>query len=43
MINESVFPILSGDGPLVGPARPAFPFVESDYRVHGLNFGVEVR
>jgi hypothetical protein len=27
-------------GPLVGPARPAFPFRERDYWVQGVNFGV---
>jgi hypothetical protein len=41
-VNTSVFPILSGDGPLVGPARPVFRFVESDFWAQGLNFGVEV-
>ena len=40
--NTTVFPILSGNGPLVGPARPAFRFVESDFWAQGLNFGVEV-
>jgi hypothetical protein len=30
-------------GPLVGPARPAFHFAETDFWAQGLNFGLEVR
>ena len=29
-------------GPLVGPARPAFPFRERDYWLQGINFGVNL-
>jgi hypothetical protein len=42
VINESVVPILSGNGPLVGPARPAFQLVETDFWAQGLNFDVEL-
>lgn len=42
-INTTVFPILSGNGPLVGPARPAFTFAGTDLWVHGVNVGLELR
>ena len=43
VINTTVFPILSGNGPLVGPARPAFDFAGNDFWVQGLNLGLELR
>ena len=42
VVNVTQFPILSGNGPLVGPARPTLKFAETDFRAHGLNFGLEV-
>jgi hypothetical protein len=36
------FPIRSGNGPLVGSARPAFTFDGTDFWAQGLNFGVEL-
>jgi len=43
MINTTQFPILSGNGPLVGRARPAFNFVGADFWAQGLNFGLELK
>ena len=43
VVNVTQFPILSGNGPLVGPARPAIKFAETDFWTHGLNFGFELR
>ena len=43
VINVTQFPIRSGDGPLVGPARPAFNFDGTDFWAQGLNFGLELR
>ena len=43
VVNVTQFPILSGNGPLVGPARPAMKFAETDFWAHGLNFGFELR
>jgi hypothetical protein len=43
VVNESQFPIRAGGAPLVGPARPAFNFVETDFWAQGLNFGLELR
>ena len=43
VINVTQFPIRSGDGPLVGPARPAFSFERSDFWAQGLSVGVELR
>lgn len=43
VVNVTQFPILSGNGPLVGPARPAIKFAETDFWAHGLNFGFELR
>jgi hypothetical protein len=43
VINVSQFPIRSGAGPLVGSARPAFNFNETDFWAQGLNFGLELR
>jgi hypothetical protein len=42
LVNVTQFPILSGNGPLVGPARPALKFAETDFWAHGLNFGFEL-
>ncbi len=42
VINVTQFPILSGNGPLVGPARPRFDFAGTDFWAHGLNFGLEL-
>jgi len=43
VINTTQFPIRSGDGPLVGPARPAFTFERSDFWAQGLSIGLELR
>ncbi|MFT3883376.1 MAG: BBP7 family outer membrane beta-barrel protein [Gemmatales bacterium] len=43
VINTTVFPIRSGDGPLVGPARPAFTFDRSEFWAQGLSIGLELR
>jgi hypothetical protein len=42
VVNVSQFPLRSGNGPLVGPARPAFTFNGTDFWAQGLNFGLEV-
>src|SRR5262249_58253536 len=39
VVNVTQFPIRSGAGPLVGPARPAFDFDGTDFWAQGLNFG----
>jgi hypothetical protein len=43
VVNTTQFPIRSGNGPLVGPARPAFNFDGTDFWAQGLNFGLELR
>lgn len=43
VINTTQFPIRSGNGPLVGPARPAFTFERSDFWAQGLSVGLELR
>ena len=43
VINTAQYPIRSGDSPLVNPARPAFPFNQSDFWAQGLNAGLEFR
>ena len=43
VINVSQFPIRSGDGPLVGRARPAPKLHGTDFWAQGLNFGMELR
>jgi hypothetical protein len=43
VVNVTQFPILSGAGSLVGPARPAFNFDGADFWAQGLNFGLELR
>ena len=42
VVNITQFPILSGNGPLVGRARPALKFAETDFWAHGLNVGLEL-
>ena len=42
VINVSQFPIRSGDGPLVGRARPAPKLHGTDFWAQGLNFGMEL-
>jgi hypothetical protein len=32
----------TGGNPLIGPARPAFDFRETEYWLHGFNFGLTV-
>jgi len=41
VVNVSQFPIRSGDGPLVGPARPAFGFDGTDFWAQGVSLGLE--
>jgi hypothetical protein len=43
VVNVTEFPIRSGNGPLVGPARPAFGFNQTDFWAQGLNVGLELR
>ncbi len=43
VVNTTQFPILSGNGPLVGPARPAFNFAGTDFWAQGLTCGLELR
>jgi hypothetical protein len=43
VVNETQFPLRSGNGPLVGPARPAFHFAGTDFWAQGLNVGLELR
>jgi hypothetical protein len=43
VVNVTQFPIQSGNGPLMGAARPAFNFNETDFWAQGLNFGLELR
>jgi hypothetical protein len=42
-VNPSQLPTISGPGPLVGPARPAFQFHDSGFWAQGINLGVEFR
>jgi hypothetical protein len=42
VINTTQYPIRSGNSPLVGPARPAFPFNQSDFWAQGVRFGLEL-
>jgi hypothetical protein len=41
VINLTRVPTGPNFGPLQGPARPAFPFRETDFWAHGVNFGFE--
>ena len=43
VVNVTQFPILSGNHPLVGPARPGFHFAETDFWAQGMNFGLQLR
>jgi hypothetical protein len=43
VVNVTQFPLRSGNGPLEGPARPAFNFAGTDFWAQGLNFGLELR
>jgi hypothetical protein len=44
VVNVTQFPILSGNGPLVGPAaRPEFRFDQTDFWAQGLNLALELR
>jgi hypothetical protein len=43
VVNMTQFPILSGNGPLVGAARQAFHFAGTDFLAQGLNLGLELR
>ncbi len=43
VVIATQFRILSGNGQLVAPARPALKFAETDFWAHGLNFGFELR
>jgi hypothetical protein len=42
VVNATPFAILSGNGQLVGLARSALKFAETDFWAHGLNFGLEL-
>jgi hypothetical protein len=42
-VNVSQFVFRSGNGPLVGPARPALNLDGTDFWAQGLNFGLELR
>jgi len=42
VVNVTQFPILSGNGPLIGKARPALKLAETDFWAHGLNVGLEL-
>ena len=43
VINPTQLPTPTGPGTLVGPARPAFTFHDTDLWAQGINFGVEFR
>ena len=40
VINPTQIPTAAGPGTLVGPARPAFAFHDTDFWAQGINFGV---
>ncbi|MEK6260166.1 MAG: BBP7 family outer membrane beta-barrel protein [Planctomycetota bacterium] len=42
-VNPTQLPTPAGPGVLVGPARPAFAFNDTDFWAHGLNLGLEFR
>jgi hypothetical protein len=42
VVNVTQFPLVSGAGPLQGPARPAFNFHGTDFWAQGLNLGLEL-
>ena len=41
-INPTQLPTAAGPGVLVGPARPAFNFHETDFWAHGVNVGLQI-
>jgi hypothetical protein len=43
VVNPTQLPSLAGRGTLVGPARPAVLFKDSDFWAQGVNFGLEFR
>lgn len=43
VINPTQVPSAGGPGGLVGPARPAFAFQDTDFWAHGINAGLEFR
>jgi hypothetical protein len=43
VVNATQLPSVLGPGQLVGPARPAFTFRESDFWAHGVSLGLECR
>jgi hypothetical protein len=43
VVNQTQFPLVSANGPLQGPARPAFRFAESDFWAQGLSVGFEFK
>ncbi len=43
VINPTQLPTPTGPGTLVGPARPAFAFHDTDFWAQGINFGLEFR
>jgi hypothetical protein len=43
VVNVTQLPIRSGNGPLVGAARPAFEFAGTDFWAQGVSVGVELR
>jgi hypothetical protein len=42
-INPTLLPTTPNLGPAVGPARPVFPFRDTDFWAQGVNFGLEFR
>jgi hypothetical protein len=42
-LNPTELTSLAGHGPLIGPARPSFPFQSTDFWAQGLNFGLQFR
>jgi hypothetical protein len=43
VVNPTQLPTIAGPGTLVGPARPAFAFQETDFWAQGLNLGMELQ
>lgn len=43
VINPTQLPTAAGPGTLVGPARPAFAFHDTDFWAQGVNIGMEFR
>ena len=43
VVNTSQIPSVFGPGQLVGPARPAFTFRDTDFWAQGITFGLELR